>query len=359
MQFKVMTWNVQNLFRPDDSEDAGPESDAAYLAKLTSLAAVIDYAGPDVLALQEVGSDETLQDLQQRLQQAMPHRQSATPDGRGIRVAFLSRHPIEAALNVSAFPADIYPIQVKDPIFDDPATSRNEALLDQLGRSALEIAVRPDGGGRVTLLNAHFKSKLISYARQQGLVGGQTFAPNDEGERLRYAGYALYRRNVEAMALRARINQILDGPDPLFDNQPGRGRSEAVVFCGDLNDETLAATTQIINGPGGSELIDIDLEGSGSWGGSGFMRGDQGDGYRMWNLAPRIPAAERFTRVYRGHGEMIDHIFASHRLVNPGNVPAVSVLREPDPLPSMDDDPNTRRNEPGSDHAAVVATFEL
>jgi hypothetical protein len=288
----------------------------------------------------------------------MPHRRSATPDGRGIRVAFLSRHSIESFQNIFTFPANIYPVQVKDPVFDDPETEPNEALLDQLSRSALEIVVRA-GSERVTLLNAHFKSKLISYARQRGLVGGQTFAPNDEGERLRYAGYALYRRNVEAMALRERMNQILDGADPNFDNQSGRGRSEAVIFCGDLNDETLAATTQIINGPGGSELIDIDQEGSGSQGGSGFMRGDQGDGYRMWNLAPRIPEAERFTRVYRGRGEMIDHIFASHWLVNPGNVPVVQVLREPDPLPSMDDDPNTRRNAPGSDHAAVVATFNL
>ena len=29
-----------------------------------------------------------------------------------------------------------------------------------------------------------------------------------------------------------------------------------------------------------------------------------------------------------------------------------------DPLPSIGDDANARRNEPGSDHAAVVATFE-
>jgi len=48
---------------------------------------------------------------------------------------------------------------------------------------------------------AHLKSKLISYARQAGVVSGSTFAPNDEGERLRYAGYALYRRTADVWAV--------------------------------------------------------------------------------------------------------------------------------------------------------------
>jgi hypothetical protein len=34
----------------------------------------------------------------------------------------------------------------------------------------------------------------------------------------------------------------------------GTGRATPVIFCGDLNDEPLAATTPIIQGPGGSEI---------------------------------------------------------------------------------------------------------
>jgi hypothetical protein len=56
---------------------------------------------------------------------------------------------------------------------------------------------------------------------------------------------------------------------------------------------------------------------------------------------------------------VIDHIFATHRLINPGNLPAVATISSQAVLPSMGDDPNSRRNQPGSDHAAVVATFEL
>jgi Endonuclease/Exonuclease/phosphatase family len=131
----------------------------------------------------------------------------------------------------------------------------------------------------------------------------------------------------------------------------GRGKTTAVVVCGDLNDEVEAATTQIIQGPSGSEI-----------GTAGFAQGDQSDGFRMWNLAPLLPNvgnAPAFTRRYKGRGELIDHIFASHVLVNPNNRPMARTIMNPDPLPSMGDDPNARRNEPGSDHAAVVAIFDV
>ena len=82
----------------------------------------------------------------------------------------------------------------------------------------------------------------------------------------------------------------------------------------------------------------------------------------MWNLAPLLPAVDgesAYTRRYRGRGELIDHIFASKALVNPDNKPICTTVRSIDPLPSMDDQPNARRKEPGSDHAAIVATFEV
>ena len=71
----------------------------------------------------------------------------------------------------------------------------------------------------------------------------------------------------------------------------------------DLNDEVEAATTQIRNGPTGSEI-----------GTGGFNQPDHGDRQRQWNLAPRIPEAQRFSRIYRGREELIDHIFVSHAL---------------------------------------------
>ena len=197
------------------------------------------------------------------------------------------------------------PVQSRDLIFDNPATPENEALSAVLGRGVLSATVRA-GGEQVTVMVAHLKSKLISYARQPGVVGGSMFAPNDEGERLRYAGYALYRRTAEAMTCRAALDTVLAAAGDQPGEGAGTGQANPVIYCGDLNDEPPAATTQIIQGPGGSE---IDFRP-----GSGFRTGDRGDGYRMWNLYRLLPSeGPNYSRIYRGRGELIDHIFASHR----------------------------------------------
>ena len=206
------------------------------------------------------------------------------------------------------------------------------------------------GDETVTVMVAHLKSKLISYERQAGVVSGSMFAPNDEGERLRYAGYALYRRTAEAMSCRAALDAVLAAVGDEPGTGAGSGQANPVIFCGDLNDEPLAATTQIIQGPSGSE---IDFRP-----GSGFRTGDNGDGYRMWNLYRLLPPdGPNYSRIYKGRGELIDHMFASHRLVNPDNIPAVAIVAAT-PLPSMTDDPTPQTSAP-SDHAAVVATFSL
>lgn len=106
-------------------------------------------------------------------------------------------------------------------------------------------------------------------------------------------------------------------------------------MLGDLNDETHAATTTLLHGPPGSEI-----------GTPGFDRPDQGDGARLWNLAPLIPADKRHSRP-----ELIDHILVSYALldqlgeVTTGDTTATSVT----------DDPGARRDEPGSDHRPVIA----
>jgi hypothetical protein len=48
---RIGTWNVENLARPGVL-DGGPSTDAAYNAKLASLAEAITALNPDVLAVQ-------------------------------------------------------------------------------------------------------------------------------------------------------------------------------------------------------------------------------------------------------------------------------------------------------------------
>jgi hypothetical protein len=63
--------------------------------------------------------------------------------------------------------------------------------------------------------------------------------------------------------------------------------------------------------------------------------------------------------VYRGRKELIDHIFVSNFLVSDNRTTAVTTASAAPTLPSVADDPTARQGKPGSDHAAVIATFNL
>ena len=104
------------------------------------LVGVIGDLGPDAVALQEVGGDEPLADLQEALGGAYPHRAaSGFPNGRGIRVAFLSRHPVGEREDVVEFP--------EGPALDvhDPTADGGTEPIDRLGRGACASASRRRG----------------------------------------------------------------------------------------------------------------------------------------------------------------------------------------------------------------------
>ncbi len=309
----VGTWNLENLFRPDS--DDGPD-EQAYEAKLTELARVISEIGFDVLGVQEVGDPEALEDLGEHLDGDWHTETSEFPDGRGIRVGFLSRPALTEVEQVREFPEHLAPVQVDD----------EGGTVGQMGRGVLRVRVSA-AGREVDLVTCHLKSKLLTFP-------GGRFQPHDEGERARFGAYALYRRTAEAVTVRDYCNALLDG----------EGRERAVIVLGDLNDEPPAATTQILLGPPGSEL-----------GTTGFDTDDQGDAWRLWNLAERIPEERRFSRRFRGRGELIDHLLVSHALVH--HVEQVDT--GPVEPPSITEDPTARREEHASDHAPVWARFDL
>ena len=129
----VGTWNLENLFR--SGADAGPSDDQAHDAKLTELARVIGEIGPDLLAVQEVGDPEALEDLRERLAGDWLAESSELPDGRGIRVGFLSRLQLADVEQVSEFPDGLAPVQV-----DDEGTT-----MAEMGRGALRVRVQAGG----------------------------------------------------------------------------------------------------------------------------------------------------------------------------------------------------------------------
>ena len=316
--FKVMTWNVENLFKP--GSPSGPPTQSAYDTKLQGLAATINDEAPDALALQEIGDPAALDDLVQRLRGAWHRRVSQHPDqpNHPIRVAWLTRRAITASEDIFEFPPHLRPVQVND----------NGEPVAAMGRGAVAITVTSDSGASIRLVTAHLKSKLLTFP-------GNRFQPHDEDERARFGAYALYRRTAEAATLRIWVSAAL----------AGAGESRPLILTGDLNDAEQAATTQLLLGPPGSEI-----------GTGGFDRPDQGDHQRLWNLAPLMPEGKNYSRIYEGRKELIDHILVSAALVKPLSSVTVEAVTAPD-IPSIGANPNARRAAPSSDHSPVVATF--
>lgn len=310
-----MTWNVENLFRP--GTPAGPESDAVYEQKLDGLASTIEAQAPDVLALQEVGDRDALDDLVDRLSGSWDRCVSNHPDRRGIRVAWVTRAGISTPEDIVDFPLPLRPVQSDDQAGSEART----------GRGVLAVTVR-HAGSDVRLVTAHLKSKLLTFP-------GGRFQPRDEDERARFGAYALYRRAAEAATVRVAVDAML----------ADAGETRPLVMTGDLNDTPEAATTQMLLGPPGSEI-----------GTAGFDQPDLGDRQRLWNLAPLMPPGRDYSRVNHGRPELIDHVLVSAALVR--RSPSAEAVIEQS-LPSVTNDPTPRRDEPSSDHVPVVATFDL
>lgn len=313
----VATWNVENFFAP--GTQFGPGTQAVFERKVALLASTIATAGVDVLALQEVGDLEAFDALLAALGPGWTGQLSTHFDpSHAIRVGFAARVPVTTVSEFVAIPDQLQGVPTND----------TGAPLTEMGRGALRIRIS-EAAGDVDLVSVHLKSKLLSFP-------GGRFQPHDEAERARYAAYALLRRTAEAAAVRYFANELLDGA----------GATRKLFVMGDFNDGVDAATTQIVNGPPGSEI-----------GAGGENQPDAGDGSRLLNLAPLIPPDKRFSRIYRGNRELIDHIFVSRAVRT--SIRTVTTVPGADTLPSIDDRVAARKDAPVSDHAMVVAQLDL
>ncbi len=148
--FKVMTWNVRDLF--DEVNDAWQDpvlSSREVDAKLERLARVIRAANPDILALQEVEKKELLARLNAKLSNALPHQVlERTYDPRGINVALMSRFPVVKAQS-----------HVNERVF----TPEGQGPYT-FSRDCLEVQLDVGGSRTVAVLVNHHISMLEDYA---------------------------------------------------------------------------------------------------------------------------------------------------------------------------------------------------
>ena len=124
--------------------------------------------------------------------------------------------PLTGRRDTTDFPPGVLAVQWRDTAFDPPTTSTC--------RRGILAATVDAGDTSLTVVTCHLKSKLISYQRGAGASDASAFTPRDEGERLRYAGYAIAQRAAEAMTVRQVLDELLTGPGLDVGDGDGTGR---------------------------------------------------------------------------------------------------------------------------------------
>lgn len=200
--FRVATFNVENYhLRPFGNRTAkSPESRRQVVAEIVALQ-------PDVLAVQEIGDRDALEELQTRLREAgvpLPHLEHIGGWDTNIFVGVLSRFPITGR---RPHPRESY-------LLNGRRFFANRGIIE------IDLEVSPRY--RFTLLTTHLKSK-----RQTASV--------DEAD----------MREAEAGILRKKVDEVL-----------ARSPEANVVVCGDFNDTHDSTAIRTLLGRGRTGLVD-------------------------------------------------------------------------------------------------------
>ncbi|MCK6628319.1 MAG: 5'-nucleotidase C-terminal domain-containing protein [Anaerolineae bacterium] len=311
----VTSFNVENLFdlvddpgKDDTSSTPTPAQLETKLAKL-ALAIQVELKLPDILIIEEVENTAILQQLGDRVNTAAGTNYKATSfdasDARGIEVGFLWD---DNRVNlVNAF-------QLNDTIVPGVSAAFGPTS-ESPGREPLVGIFNVTGGVNdptLTIIGNHFKSK-----------GGDDplYGVNDPPTRSTEA-----QRKLQARVVRDYVNQLLAANPNAW-----------VLVGGDLNDFAFPEP-----GEGSDHPVGI-VQGS-------------GDEIRLTNLVNREHEAERFTFVFDGNSQVLDHMLVSPALKD--LVAGQDILHFNTSFPAvLRSDPTTPLQV--SDHDSLEARFQI
>jgi hypothetical protein len=267
----ITTFNLYNLFDADrqtavkmNGEWLQPAPQKPFLpiqlAKL-SLAIQHELALPEIIAVQEVGSQAVLQQLADKVNEAAGTDYGAvsppTSDRRGIQIGFLyDRRRVELG--------QVYQLSGADVAAAFGSDSPNP------GREPLAGVFRI-AGQEITLINNHFKSNYIPEA--------QTAETKQ-----------LLKRNMALRAAQARV--VRDFVNTLLDANP----TALVMVTGDFNTSKRGGSQDALTAP-----VKI-LEG-------------RGDERPLTNLLPLKQDKFAYTFIWEGEYEILDHMLVSPALL--------------------------------------------
>ncbi|HEY1958854.1 MAG TPA: endonuclease/exonuclease/phosphatase family protein [Polyangiaceae bacterium] len=258
MAFVLATFNVLDLF---DASDPG---------RIARIAAVLRPHAPDVIALQEVGSNEAVRAIADALGGGFTHV-IGDADARGIRNALLARVPIVESMVLRA-PHLGFPRFIRE----DPEPF--EARIP-LRRPIPDVVVDAGALGRVRIMVVHFKSRRGTPMREPS---GATIPPLTTAELAASEARAVTWRCAEALFVRRAV-----------DDRLARNPDEHLVVCGDFNDVPGSLPLRIVAGTAGGDLPRPD---------------------RLTSTVDTMPPAERFSVNHDDEPAAIDHALLSPAL---------------------------------------------
>jgi len=309
MKLRLATFNVENLgVRP---EEDGRETQDWLAAHCRAVRETIRRLDADAVAFQEVLDPGLLLPLLDGL--GYPHvvfgEQGASP----LLLGVFSRYPLLDARSV-ATGADLSVVDAK--------TGIEVTVRGAFSRPALQVTWDAPGL-RIVLFVVHWKSKIPSHTPARQTEGEFWGSLGDAGEG-RLVTEA--KRLAQAVQLRRAVDRIL------------RSAPQArLAVLGDFNDGLESEGLRIL---------------------CGDARACRSPSLAEQELLPcelAVPQDRRFTQLYRGKPEMLDHLLISRALL-PHFVDAQILnefLRE-----SEDGFGMPHPNGADSDHAPLVVTFQ-
>lgn len=310
MELRLATFNLENLgTRPDESS---PDRGQRLPLHLKALRDVLRRLDADAVAFQELIEPRLLEPLLAGL--GYPHVVVGERASSPLLTGVFSRHPLTGARSVAAG---------TDLSVVDRKTGMEVTLRGAFSRPALRV--RWDVPGfETTLVVVHWKSKIPSFtpASRDG--------PGDPWDSLGDAGEGRLvtevKRLGQAVQIRRAVDQVLRA-DP----------DARVAVLGDFNDTLESEGLRIV---------------------CGDARACASPGLAPLELVPcerSIPEDLRYTQVYRGRREMLDHILVSRGLLP--HLAGARILNET--LRPADEGAGPDPYDPGSDHAPLVVTFRV
>lgn len=325
---RIATFNLESL----DIEAGG---EAAFERRAAVLRPQLEALAADVLCLQEVNGqhvagrpERELTALSRLLAEtsydsydlvASAARDAPNRHKGGVadvhNLVILSRRPVHRgeALRHRLVPPLPYRAVTAEPEGECDLTL-------EWDRPLLHVELETDSGEKLHVINLHLRSPLASPIPGQKLSAGKWASLGGWAE-----GFftATIRRSGQALEARLLVERI-------FEAEP----EALIAVCGDLNageEETPSRTLQARPEDSGNPAL---------------------AGRALEALELRLPEAERFTVIHGGRRRMLDHILCSPALA----ARCCGIMADNRSLP---DETEMAADDPRSNHAPLVAEFDL